>query len=131
MVQPVIPPPAETLEIQELEHDDTTPSCRLCGSPHVGVMTPAYVALRGSYMWNSQLGCEIFVLDDRIGIEFMVLPHGGKAIIVDINEKKGISVVAHEDCVDSAARKLNAVFDFELDDVLGGIDGIADDDNDF
>ncbi len=118
MSAPVILPPARTVEIGAMPNDDTTPPCRLCGADHVGVLTPTYLTLRGNYMWNAELGCEVFVLDQRIGLEFMALPTGGKAIIVDVNPKKALAAVAHEDCIDEAARKLEATMDFDEDEMF-------------
>lgn len=117
---PLIQPNPNILGVngQRMENDETTPACRICAAPHVGVLTPCYLGLRGSYIFSPELGCEVFALDPSVAIEFFKLPNGQTAVVVDMNPKLRVTGAAHEDCVETASAKLEMTIDFNEEDDL-------------
>jgi hypothetical protein len=112
-----------------MENDETTPACKICGDEHIGLLTPAYALLRGSYMIPPSLGHEVFVLDPELGAEFFKLPNGQHAIILDVNKRKPASCIAHEVCVRLAIEALDTVGPAGVEDYVDEDDDENDDDD--
>lgn len=96
-----------------MKHDDHTPPCRLCAHRHVGVLTPVYLMLRGNFVMVDDLGTEIFVPASHNDIEFIELPSGRKALLVDTATQHTQVMVVHEDCAHHAKEKLEELVAFE------------------
>ncbi len=91
------------------ESDDTTPCCRFCGEPHVGIGELCYLALRGAFMVPPKIGYEIFVLDTRAKLELITLENGQQALVVDVDKHGIYAAAVHENCVDEAKSALATV----------------------
>lgn len=88
--------------------DEITPRCRFCDDPHVGLLQPAYLMLRGNFVYAKALGQEVFVFDKRLDVEFIQLPDGSHGAIVDAASvrPRTPACAVHEDCADNAVDAL-------------------------
>lgn len=89
-----------------MQYDHVTPGCNLCGRRNLGMLTPAYLAVRGHWALLADLGCEAFVLDSKLVVDFVQLPGGRKALILDVRFSRDTSVTVHEECAEKAVAKL-------------------------
>ena len=91
--------------------DELTPRCGFCDDPNIGLLQPAYLMLRGNFVYAKALGHEVFVFDKALGAEFIQLPDGSHAVIVDAKSKgpRSPARVVHEDCADKAVDALHTL----------------------
>ena len=92
----------------EMEHDEVTPPCVVCGKPHVGMHSIAFIMLRGSYMFLPEHAVEVFAIDPDIPLQPMQLQDSSFAVAVGINERKKNAFVMHEECAEAIAKAIAA-----------------------
>lgn len=96
-----------------MEHDETTPPCKVCGADHVGTYAPCYLLLHGSYGFSPQHGCEIFFLAPNVNVKIFEAPNGQLALVVDVRAQSNATMVMHEDCVETAIDRVIALSDLD------------------
>jgi hypothetical protein len=85
------------------EHDDTTPSCYICGEAHVGINTEASLLIKGAFVFDPENGCAVFLVDPHAQITPLMMSNGQLALAVDTGT--GVDG-AHTDCIDRIVSEL-------------------------
>lgn len=108
-------------------HDDTTPPCRFCDHPNVGMHNESTLMLRGSFVFNAEHGTAMFVLDPDIELVVFELPNNQYAFMYDTS---AAAAATHTECITTLLKEvgLAAAEDDEEDAELEELDQDYEDD---
>lgn len=93
-------------DMRAMANDESTPPCIGCAAKHVGVFSPAFLMLRGNFVFLEEQQVEAFVFDPNLQIEFFQMPSGAKACVVAVNTRNMSSAVIHDKCALDLLKKI-------------------------
>lgn len=107
-------------DAEPMRNDETTPPCRLCGKAHVGILSPAYMIVRGNFHHLANEGITVFKPTRKADVMYVEMAGGPVGWGIDIQPGSTTACVVHDVCAEFAARKLRALREVTEEEILYG-----------